>query len=374
MRKTFLAVLAAVVISVAGIGPAAAVEAQASSAQTFALEKSSTAKGWVQKGGVTYYYQNGKKATGWKNIGGNTYYFKTNNTNGPKGKMLIGKQKIKGKVYYFQKTGSAGTKGKMLTGWQSIGGVPYYFKKTGAAGTKGKMLTGWQNIGGAVYYFKTNNTNGPQGKMLIGWQNIKGKTYYFKKTGAAGIKGKMLTGWQNIGGKTYYFKQSGSFGTKGQMFKGVCSISGKKYRFGSDGVLIGEVKDPMEEFLKGIKRKYYAVLPVGENGRDVIIVTDNPTSGASVVTAPTFTPPLDKGSRGYSFDAYVIDGDKIVYSGHVNCRISSGAVFLYKNRITQYGPRGGYNYWTFTKGSYQWHHSPDTVNKKQRKAITLKRA
>lgn len=107
-------------------------------------------------------------------------------------------------------------------------------------------------------------------------------------------------------------------------------------------------EDIVAGFLKGIAGKYYAILPVGENGGDVIIVTDDPTKGGETVTAPSFTPD----QRGYNIDIYTINGSQISYAGTKEGRISNGPWFVYQNKITSYDPREGYNYLDIAGNQY----------------------
>ncbi len=128
----------------------------------------------------------------------------------------------------------------------------------------------------------------------------------------------------------------------------------------------------MAEFLAGIAGKYYAVLPVGENGGDVIIVTDNPQPGGETVTSPTFTPH----ERGYSFDIYVMSGDQINYAGTKHGRISNGPWFVYQHKITCYGAREGYDYLEIRANGYEDVHVevwPENFEENQ-EMITLTRA
>lgn len=236
---------------------------------------SSRKKGFVVKGGKTYYYKKGKKVTGWQTIRNNRYYFNK------KGVMKKGWLKQNGKYYFFDRT-----TGKMYTGWakDSKGRYRYFGKKTG------EMAVGWQKSRGKKRYFAKSN-----GYMYAGLQTIKGKKYFFdestgvlqkewsidstgayrysnKKTGVVYTKwvknkkknqtryfddttGVMYTGFHRIGGKMYYFYLSNGlmatgwvkdtasgnqyyFNSKGVMATGATTIDGVTYNFASDGVYI----------------------------------------------------------------------------------------------------------------------------------------
>jgi hypothetical protein len=164
---------------------------------------SSKLSGWVQEGGIWYYYDGSTsvKKTGWFNEGGTWYYF--NNS----GAMQTGWQQVGTTWYYFKSSGA------MVTGWLQLGSTWYYFQSSGA------MAKGWQQLGSTWYYFQSS------GAMAKGWQHLGSTWYYFQSSGA------MQTGWLYTGSQWYYFQGSGAMQT------GWAYISGKWYYFDGNGVL-----------------------------------------------------------------------------------------------------------------------------------------
>ncbi len=403
-------------------------------AQAAAAQKS-VLNGWREKSGNTYYYKNGSKLTGWQNINGRVFYFLKTGDAQRKGKMLKGFQSINGRTYYFKKTGSSGVKGAMFTGFQTIGGKRFFFKRTGAAGTKGRMLTGWQSIDGKRYYFKKTGKLGVKGYMFKGVCRISGKKYEFasdghligevtlakvkigswkktwdsawNSTGGDGVEYTIT--WSQVSGATGYEvcfssrdideEKSGkawhvdSFNTSSRSYKTQFSsypthikVKVRAYKKASGKTEYGpwssEVSrkcewpntksDPMEGFVNSIKGKYYAVLPVGSNKSNVIIASSNPARTEEKITSPTFTPY----EWGYHYDIYVIDGNTVRWVGYKQSRMSCGPCFVYKNKLTTYGSRGGYDYLEISKSGYKDVHVASLPKdiKTASKTITLKRA
>ena len=93
-------------------------------------------KGWLQRSGNWYYYENGAPVTGW---------FRENGVN-----------------YYFQENGAA------ATGWVTVNGQTCLFSATGA------LCTGWIRVEAGMHYCSEG------GRFANGWINIEGSRYYFE--------------------------------------------------------------------------------------------------------------------------------------------------------------------------------------------------
>ena len=202
------------------------------------LEDGSYAKGFVEDGDYTYYFdENGSMVTGWTELDSKVYYFAAN------GNMAVGFTKIEDDTYYFDETGvqlfglqQIGGKlycfqtdnGRMESGWITLDQNTYYFQEDGSArtgwleenskhyyfGQDGIRRTGWQTIDGKRYCFLAD------GSAVTGWQtDANGSRYYFSESGAA------LTGWQKIGNASYYFLENGAAAS------GITQIGNAKYYF-----------------------------------------------------------------------------------------------------------------------------------------------
>ena len=197
-------------------------ETESEEAEGVSLEEQAVKTGFVQQGGRTYYYQNGKKVTGQKKIGGHWYMFDKNTGSmktgfvripsqnktvyyDSKGRMVYGQKKIGGYWYNFQK-GS----GKMLTGFVKIASQ----NKTVYYDSNGRMLYGQKKIGGYWYNFKKGSGAMQTGFVKIPSQN---KTVYYDSNG------RMVYGQKKIGDYWYNFKH----GT-GAMQTGFVYIQGQK--------------------------------------------------------------------------------------------------------------------------------------------------
>ena len=381
------------------------------------------------------YGEKGEMLTGFQNYNGKTYYLKKTGDTGIKGMMLTGFQNIGSKTYYFKKTGARGIKGAMLTGFQNIGSKTFFFKRTGAVGTKGMMLTGWQNIDSKRYYFKKTGERGVKGYMFKGVCNVSGEIYQFasdghlvgeftlakpsisawKKTGdsdwnpTGGDGVEYTVSWGKVSGATGYQicfssrdideEMSGKawhvdyITTKKLSYKVQFSdypthIKAKVRAYRKEGNTTiysswssevskkcewpEETSDPIDTFINSIKGNYYAVLPVGQDKENVIIVTSDPTKGGSKVTSSVFTPT----TRGYDINLYTVDGNKVSWIGEKEGRISNGPWFIYKDKIAVYDAREGYHYLEISRDGYKDVHVKTLPKDLQSKSqtITLKRA
>lgn len=379
--------------------------------------------------------EKGAMALGWKDIDGKTFYFKKTGAYEIKGALLTGIQNVGTKTYYFAKDGDLGTKGQMLTGWQDIDGKTYFLKRTGERGVKGMMLTGWQNIDSKRYYFKKTGERGVKGYMFKGVCNVSGEIYQFasdghlvgeftlakpsisawKKTGdsdwnpTGGDGVEYTVSWGKVSGATGYQicfssrdideEMSGKawhvdyITTKKLSYKVQFSdypthIKAKVRAYRKEGNTTiysswssevskkcewpEETSDPIDTFINSIKGNYYAVLPVGQDKENVIIVTSDPTKGGSKVTSSVFTPT----TRGYDINLYTVDGNKVSWIGEKEGRISNGPWFIYKDKIAVYDAREGYHYLEISRDGYKDVHVKTLPKDLQSKSqtITLKRA
>ena len=180
--------------------------------------------GWVNQGGVMYYYKddelqtemlvkyngcwyyaddNGAMFKGWKKFGSNMRYFK------PDGVMATGLTKAtNGNWYYFNNSGIR------QYGLQKFGSNWRYFQ------TNGVMAVGWVKFGSNYRYFASN------GIMSTGLTKASnGKWYYFNSSGIRQY------GWIQFGKNWRYF------GSNGVMLANTSKkISGKTYKFNSSGI------------------------------------------------------------------------------------------------------------------------------------------
>ena len=199
--------------------------------------------GWVQAGGVWYYYRNGSPVTGWLKDGGNWYFFDSS------GAMRTGWLQ-QGKTWYF-----FDSSGYMHTGWLQQGKTWYFFADSGYMKTgwlqqgktwyffadSGYMKTGWLQQGNAWYFFDGNGAMhtgwlqqgsawfffSPNGYMHTGWLQQGNAWFFFSPNGY------MHTGWLQQGKDWYYFNSSG------YMLTGRQQIGGVWYEFDSSGRWIG---------------------------------------------------------------------------------------------------------------------------------------
>jgi glucan-binding YG repeat protein len=193
---------------------------------TYSLNVSVMASGWVQEGGRWYFYNSkGEKQTGWLEDQGKRYFL--DQTGARQSGWLFNQ----GSWYFFDRNGV------MQTGWLSNGGYWYYLKESG------QMQTGWLLDSGKWYYL-----NG-SGRMVTGWLKDSNRWYYL------GSNGAMRTGWVYSGGKWYYLGPSGAMQT------GWVKVSGKWYFLNSDGSMrTGWMKSGQDQYYLGSSGAVSAVI------------------------------------------------------------------------------------------------------------------
>ncbi len=195
----------------------------------------SSKKGWVEKDGKTYYYENGRKLR-------STTLFDDND----KYRLL-------------------GSDGAMVTkkGWKTIKtqytkyGDKYKATKKYYITKDGTVTTGWKKISGKYYFFDYD------GKMAKGCSAYDATTKKYYVTGKDGVR-VTKKGWYqatntdytNYGKKVstkyyYYIKKDGSVTT------GFKTIGGKKYYFDYDGKMFANT-------YAVIDKKIYVFKPSGE--------------------------------------------------------------------------------------------------------------
>lgn len=143
-----------------------------------------TAKGWIQKSG-------------------DWYYFDQNTGNAVKSWALISD-----KWYYFDQSG------KMKTGWIKDKDTWYYLNENG------DMKTGW--VFADSYWYFLN----PSGKMKTDWIFTDSKWYYLNASG------QMQTGLITLAGNKYYLELDGHM-----LYDTVLELEGVQYKIDTEGVL-----------------------------------------------------------------------------------------------------------------------------------------
>lgn len=188
---------------------------------TYILDISVMATGWVQESGHWYFYNStGEKLTGWLENQGKRYYLDQT------GARQTGWKFIQGSWYFFDNNGV------MKTGWLSNGGYRYYLNGNG------QMQTGWLLDGGKRYYF-----NG-SGRMVTGWLKDSNHRYYLNSSGV------MQTGWVKVNGKRYFLNSDGSMQSNSWMQNGR-----DKYYLGSSGAVSTVILDaPLIGQMPGLPR------------------------------------------------------------------------------------------------------------------------
>ena len=182
--------------------------------------------GWVNQGGVNYYYidnvlqtnklfkyegnwyytnADGSMYMGWTAFGSNWRYF------GSDGVMAIGLKKLdNGNWYYFNNSGIRQSgkiafgnnwrffkeDGVMATGLTKVEGKWYFLNSSGL-----KQCNYWQDLGNYKRFF------GSDGVMVTGLKKIDGSWYYFNDSGI------MQKGWVKFGSNMRYFKPDGVMAT-----------------------------------------------------------------------------------------------------------------------------------------------------------------
>lgn len=177
--------------------------------------------GWVEVGGLRYYYEGGEPFEGPLFLGGSWYWLDPARG----GAMATGVACIDGSWYRY------GADGRMVTGWHSDGGRSYYYDPLDGTLTfrnrcvdgswywfdlaEGYMWTGPAYIDGAWYRY------GADGRMLHGSQWLDGSWYRYDPA-----DGRMLTGPQWIDGAWYFYDRM-----DGRMLMGSACIDGSWYRY-----------------------------------------------------------------------------------------------------------------------------------------------
>ena len=124
--------------------------------------------GWVEEGGIRYYYdEKGNKCTGWLELEDGRYFLSAD--------------------------------GAAVTGWAEVDGANRYFGDTGA------LYSGWLEQNGKTYYLTL------EGTLTSGWIDVGADRYYLNEDGSR------HTGWLELDGDKYYFRDDGTMG-RGRVF------------------------------------------------------------------------------------------------------------------------------------------------------------
>jgi len=259
-------------------------------------------KGWLNKGGTWYYFEDCYAVTGARCIDGVNYYFDrygrlvktfTSLSNGwysVDGNWLYARDGrfvreetiyVGGYWYYMDYEGVMKTYGNrnkdgrlICSSWVYEDDKWYYY------GADGDNVNGWHKIAGVWYYF--------DGAMVTGCFLIEDKLYKFADSGAYIGEVNMNTGWYKDGSEYYYFEN-------GEVVKGqIKTIGGIMYGFGRDGVMMANQAT----------NTYLGVYYFGANGARV-------TKSGTYTDADGGTIYVD--SRGMAHTGYTYVNNSIVY-------------------------------------------------------------